>query len=68
MPINDYSVGVPKKGKYKLVINSDEERFGGNGHELPAEIKAKEYECDGKPYMILFDLPPFGAAVYSFSY
>ena len=68
MPINDYSVGVPKKGKYKLVINSDEERFGGNGHELPAELKAKEYECDGKPYMILFDLPPFGAAVYSFSY
>lgn len=68
MEIKDYSVGVPKKGKYKLVLNSDEERFGGNGAVLPAEIKSKNYECDGKDHMILFDLPPFGAAVYGFSY
>ena len=68
MEIKDYSVGVPKKGKYKLVLNSDEERFGGNGAVLPAEIKSKYFECDGKDHMILFDLPPFGAAVYGFSY
>ena len=68
MEIKDYSVGVPKKGKYKLILNSDEERFGGNGAVLPAELKSKEYECDGKDHMILFDLPPFGAAVYGFSY
>ena len=68
MEIKDYSVGVPKKGKYKLVLNSDEERFGGNGAVLPAEIKSKNFECDGKDHMILFDLPPFGAAVYGFSY
>jgi len=65
-----YSVGVPKKGKYKLVLNSDETRFAGNGHELPAELKAQELEngCDGHPYGLIFDLPPYGAAVYSFSY
>ena len=57
-----------QKGKYKLVLNSDEERFGGNGAVLPAEIKSKNFECDGKDHMILFDLPPFGAAVYGFSY
>ena len=68
MEVKDYSVGVPKKGKYKLVLNSDEERFGGNGAVLPAEIKSKNFECDGKDHMILFDLPPFGAAVYGFSY
>lgn len=68
MEIKDYSVGVPKKGKYKLILNSDEERFGGNGAVLPAEIKSKNYECDGKDHMIIFDLPPFGAAVYGFSY
>ena len=68
MEIKDYSVGVPKKGKYKLILNSDEERFGGNGAVLPAEIKSKNFECDGKDHMIIFDLPPFGAAVYGFSY
>ncbi|MCR5250271.1 MAG: 1,4-alpha-glucan branching protein GlgB [Lachnospiraceae bacterium] len=63
-----YCVGVPKKGKYKLVLNSDESRFGGNGGELPAEIKAQEFECDGRKYAIKFNLPPYGAAAYSFSY
>ncbi len=66
--LNDYAVGVPKKGKYKLVLNSDELRFAGNGGELPAEIKAQEFECDGRQYAIKFNLPPYGAAVYSFSY
>ena len=68
MMLEKYSVGVPKKGKYKLMLNSDEKRFAGNGHELPEEIKAKEFECDGRQYAIQFDLPPYGAAVYSFSY
>ena len=66
--LDDYYVGVPKKGKYKLVLNSDEKRFAGNGAELPAEIKAQEFECDGRQYAIKFNLPPYGAAVYSFSY
>ena len=63
---DDYYVGVPKKGKYKLLLNSDEERFGGNGHELPKECKAIEMECDRKQYAIKFNLPPYGAAIYSF--
>jgi len=68
MNIPDYHVGVPKKGKYKLVLNSDETRFAGQGHELPGEIKSKEMKCDNKPYAVKFDLPPYGVAVYSFSY
>ena len=68
MYIADYYVGVPKKGKYKLVLNSDEARFAGQGHELPGELKSKEMKCDNKPYAVKFDLPPYGVAVYSFSY
>ena len=64
----DYMVGVPKKGKYKLVLNSDEAKYAGQGHVLPAELKAQEMQCDNKPYAIKFDLPPYGAAVYEFSY
>ncbi|HPF28485.1 MAG TPA: 1,4-alpha-glucan branching protein GlgB [Lachnospiraceae bacterium] len=62
----DYYVGVPKKGKYKLKLSSDEARFAGLGHDLPKELKAQEMLCDNKPYAIKFDLPPYGAAVYSF--
>ena len=35
-----YKLGVPKAGKYKLILNSDDEKFGGNGNEVEKEIKA----------------------------
>nr|MBQ8253101.1 1,4-alpha-glucan branching protein GlgB [Lachnospiraceae bacterium] len=61
-----YKVGVPKKKKYKLLLNSDEECFGGNGTEIPKEISAKAEPWDGKEYSISFDLPAYGAAVFLF--
>ena len=61
-----YRVGVPAKGKYKLVLNSDEERFGGNGHAIKKEIAAEKVACNFKEYSISFDLPPYGAAVFEF--
>ncbi len=62
----DYCVGVPNKKKYKLVLNSDEKRFGGNGGEIPADIAALPEACNGKPYRITFDLPANGAVVFAF--
>ena len=63
-----YKVGVPKKKKYKLLLNSDDERFGGNGHVIPESISAvKEKEqVNYKDYSITFDLPPYAAAVFVF--
>lgn len=62
----DFRVGVPKKKKYKLVLNSDDERFGGDGNEIAAEIMAEKIGCDYKDYSISFDLPALGAAVFVF--
>lgn len=62
----NYKVGVPKKKKYKLLLNSDDKRFGGNGHEIPAEITAVKETCNYKDYSISFDLPPYTAAVFVF--
>lgn len=61
-----FTVGVPKKKKYKLLLNSDDTCFGGNGGQIPKEITAKASEADGKPYSLTFDLPPYGAAVFQF--
>lgn len=62
----NYKVGVPKKKKYKLLLNSDEKRFGGQGHEIPAEIAAVKEPCNFKDYSISFDLPPYTAAIFLF--
>lgn len=62
----NYTVGVPKKKKYRLVLNSDEERFGGQGHEIPAELEAVKEPFHYRDYSVSFDLPPYGAAVFVF--
>ena len=66
MAREDFRVGVPNKKKYKLILNSDETRFGGNGNVIPAEIKAEAIPWDNRPYSISFSLPPYGAAVFMF--
>ena len=64
----DYRVGVPGKKSYRLIFNSDEERFGGTGEKRPTSYRAKKQECDGKEYSIGYSLPGYGVAVFKFSY
>ena len=63
---DDYRVGVPKKGTYHLLLNSNEARFGGTEADKsrPASYKAVKSECDGREYSISYQLPPFGVAVF----
>ena len=62
----DYRVGVPKGKQYKLVLNSDDARYGGTGEERPLVYKAKKGECDGQPYAFAYPLPPYGVAIFEF--
>ncbi|MCI9429755.1 MAG: 1,4-alpha-glucan branching protein GlgB [Lachnospiraceae bacterium] len=62
----DYRVGVPNKKKYKLLLNSDDKRFGGEGREIQASVMAEKISCDGRDYSISFDLLPFSSAVFLF--
>ena len=62
----NYKLGVPKKKKYKLLLSSVEERFGGAGGVIPKEITAVKDECDYRNYSITLDLPPYAAAVFVF--
>ncbi len=66
MERQNYRIGVPKKKKYKLLLNSDEECFGGNGCVIPKEIAAEKIECNGRDYSISFTLPAYGSAMFLF--
>ena len=61
-----YRVGVPAKKKYKLLLNSDDKRFGGEGREIPQTIAAQKEPWDFRDYSISFDLPPYTSAVFLF--
>ena len=63
---SDYRVGVPELKKYKLLLNSDEERFGGNGTVEEEWYVAEEIPWDTQEYSISYPLPAYGAAVFVF--
>ena len=63
---DDYRVGVPELKKYKLLLNSDEERFGGNGAVRDDLYIAEEIPWDTQEYSFAYALPAYGAAVFVF--
>ena len=60
----DYRVGVPRRKQLKLVLNSDDEKYGGKGEERPLIYKPVKQECDGQKYSIAYPLPAYGVAVF----
>ncbi|MCR4655491.1 MAG: 1,4-alpha-glucan branching protein GlgB [Lachnospiraceae bacterium] len=67
MARDDYRVGVPVKKKYRLILNSDEKRFGGNSDPLENTVfMAESKPWDGQPYSIAYPLPAYGSAIFLF--
>ena len=64
MPREDYRVGCFEGGSYRLILNSMDPKFGGNGPITKKTYKADKAECDGKPYSFGFALPAYGACVF----
>ena len=62
----EYRVGVPQSGSYKLVLNSDEARFGGSGAKKATSYRSRKGECDGKAQSIGYSLPAYGVAVFQY--
>lgn len=57
---DSFKVGVPAKGKYKLVLGNDEKN-------QKKTLTAISDECDGFAQSLLIDIPKYGVCVYEFS-
>ncbi len=64
MARDDYRVGCFEPGKYKLIMNSMDPKYGGLTEISKKTYTAEESECDGKPYSIGFSLPAYGAEIF----
>lgn len=58
-----YTVGVPKGGVWKEVLNSDAKEFGGSG-KVNGNLKAEKKPEHGKEYSLTFQLPPLSVMVF----
>jgi 1,4-alpha-glucan branching enzyme len=64
---DDYCVGVISDKKHKLVLNSEDAKYGGTDTERPESYTPVKQPCDGREYSIAYPLPAYGVAVFAFS-
>ena len=53
-----YKIGVPSKSNYKVIFNSDDIAYGGEGRGQKDKIKWQKEEMHGFSQCISLDLPP----------
>lgn len=58
-----YRIGMPKKGSYREIFNSDSESFGGSNCINKKVLKTEEKEFHGKPFSLNMSIPPFGISI-----
>ncbi len=59
-----YRIGLPFKGKYKLVLNTDDKKYGGKGAACIKEIEAEDIAMHGYKQSAEFELPPLSVLYY----
>ena len=58
-----YRLGLPKPGAYELLLNSDDQKYGGWSNELP-EIRAEKSPWGDLSCSAEFTLPPLSVLFY----
>ena len=59
----DYRVGVPKRGKYTLLLD---QTHGALDKKEQMFYTAKKSPCDGRDYSFAYPLPAYGTAIFKF--
>src|SRR5579875_3277129 len=61
IPRESYRLGVPQKGFWKEIFNSDAKQYGGTGRGNWGGIETVPIPLHGRNYSITLDLPPLAA-------
>lgn len=60
----DYRIGVPSKGKYIEVLNSDSEFYGGSGQLNNEPIVVSSEPWHNQPYSMSIKVPPLAISIF----
>lgn len=60
---HDYRIGVPKKGVYREVFNSDAEEFGGSGVKNEGDLHTEDCGWHDREQSLVITVPPM-ATIY----
>jgi 1,4-alpha-glucan branching enzyme len=63
VPREGYQFGVPEAGVYEVLLNSDDERFGGSNYLVQRSFWADQGASHGLGQSVVVDLPPLSVLV-----
>ncbi len=61
VPHEGYRLGLPSAGRWREVLNTDAEAYGGSGVVNAGAVEATEGEHTGQPASAVLRVPPLGA-------
>ncbi len=64
VPRRNYRVGVPQKGVWKEILNSDSKTYGGSGHGNLGGVQATPVPAHGRPWSLNLTVPPLAASFF----
>ncbi len=59
---HNFRLGVPGAGRYRELINTDADHYGGSGVTHP-NIEASDTGCHGRPHSLVLTLPPLATVL-----
>jgi 1,4-alpha-glucan branching enzyme len=63
----DYRIGVPRRGFWREVVNTNSQYYGGSGLGNDGGRTTEDLECDGFSQSIRITLPPLTAFVFKWT-
>lgn len=64
VPHEEFRLGVPNKGQYKLLINTDDKKYAGSGFKVTKTLKTEDKVSEGLDQSLSLRLPPLATLFY----
>ena len=66
VPRLNYRIGVPQKGYYREILNSDALEYGGSGMGNIGGVHSDDIQWHGRPFSLNLTLPPLAVEVFEY--
>ena len=63
VPRENYRIGMPELAKYKVLLSSDSEFYGGSNVDNTATLEAESIPWSDRPYSLSVNLPPLSGLI-----
>ena len=63
VPRAGYRIGVPRGGSWKVILNTNNSRYGGTDKDAHVVIEAEAGSWHNQPYSLVVDVPPLATLV-----